>query len=51
MAQPFQTYLAKDPKLLEYSSRIFEATIQKVLTQKPDLVLISGDLTKDGEND
>ena len=45
----FQTYLAKDPKLLEYSSTIFEATIQKIITQKPDLVLISGDLTKDGE--
>lgn len=45
----FQNYLAQDPKLLEYSAQILEATISKLITQKPDLVLVAGDLTKDGE--
>jgi len=45
----FQTYLAKDPKLLEYSSRIFQAAVYKLIAQRPDIVLIPGDLTKDGE--
>ena len=45
----FQAYLAKDPKLLEYSSAIFDAAIQDIVSKKPDLVLIPGDLTKDGE--
>lgn len=45
----FQEYLAKDPKLLEYSSRILHAAVQDIISKKPDLVLIPGDLTKDGE--
>ena len=45
----FQAYLAKDPKLLEYSSAIFDAAVQDIVSKKPDLVLIPGDLTKDGE--
>jgi 3',5'-cyclic AMP phosphodiesterase CpdA len=45
----FQAYLAKDPKLLKFSSEILQVTVNKIIAQKPDLVLISGDLTKDGE--
>ena len=45
----FQAYLAQDPKLLEYSAQILDVTINKLINQRPDLVLISGDLTKDGE--
>lgn len=45
----FQEYLNKDPKLLEYSSRILHATVRDIISKKPDLVLIPGDLTKDGE--
>ena len=45
----FQEYIAKDPKLLEYSSAILDAAIQDIVNKKPDLVLIPGDLTKDGE--
>ncbi len=45
----FDQYIAKDPKLLEYSAAIFDAAIQDIVSKKPDLVLIPGDLTKDGE--
>lgn len=45
----FQAYLDKDPKLLKFSSRILQVTVNKIISQRPDLVLISGDLTKDGE--
>jgi len=45
----FQAYLAKDPKLLEYSSEILRAAVRDIIRKRPDLVLISGDLTKDGE--
>jgi len=45
----FQAYLDKDPKLLKYSSKILEATVRRLVALRPDLVLIAGDLTKDGE--
>ncbi len=45
----FQNYLAADPKLIEYSDPIFRQCISQVITQKPDILLIPGDLTKDGE--
>jgi 3',5'-cyclic AMP phosphodiesterase CpdA len=45
----FQNYLAADPKLLEYSDPIFRQCISQVISQKPDVLLIPGDLTKDGE--
>ena len=38
-----------DRKLNEYSSAIFDEVIATALKEKPDLFLISGDLTKDGE--
>ena len=45
----FQEYLTKDPKLLKFSAYMMQVTISKIIAQKPDLVLIAGDLTKDGE--
>jgi len=45
----FQTYLAQDRKLLKESKAIFESFIQTVLTTSPDVLLLAGDLTKDGE--
>ena len=45
----FQMYLMHDPKLLAESGAILQQIIRKLLVAKPDLVLISGDLTKDGE--
>lgn len=45
----FQGYLAKDPKLIEFSDPIFRKVIPELLEERPDLLLIPGDLTKDGE--
>ena len=45
----FQTYLAGDRKLLAESSAIDKAAMDAVVAQQPDLLLVSGDLTKDGE--
>jgi 3',5'-cyclic AMP phosphodiesterase CpdA len=45
----FQMYLMQDPKLLEESGAILQEIIHKLLVEKPDLILIPGDLTKDGE--
>ncbi len=45
----FQMYLLQDRKLLAESSAILHEIINELLVEKPDLVLISGDLTKDGE--
>jgi predicted phosphodiesterase len=45
----FQMYLMQDPKLLAESGAILQQIIRNLMVEKPDLVLISGDLTKDGE--
>lgn len=45
----FQMYLMQDPKLLAESGAILQQILRKLVYEKPDLVLISGDLTKDGE--
>jgi hypothetical protein len=45
----FQDYLNADPKLVQYSDAIFKETIAKVKAESPDILLIAGDLTKDGE--
>jgi 3',5'-cyclic AMP phosphodiesterase CpdA len=45
----FEAYVAKDSKLLVDSVEILDAAIDRLLAEKPDFVLISGDLTKDGE--
>ncbi len=45
----FQTYLAGDRKLLAESSAIDKAAIDAVIAQQPDILLVNGDETKDGE--
>jgi 3',5'-cyclic AMP phosphodiesterase CpdA len=45
----FQEYLAQDPKLLEFSDPILRKVISDLIAEKPDIVLVPGDLTKDGE--
>ena len=45
----FENYVKIDPKLLVESGEVLETVVDVVLEKKPDLVLIPGDLTKDGE--
>jgi predicted phosphodiesterase len=45
----FQDYLVTDGKLLAASDALMQEAIQELLQAKPDLVLVPGDLTKDGE--
>ena len=45
----FDNYLSQDPKLLEYSGDELEYLVAETLKRNPDLVIIPGDLTKDGE--
>jgi hypothetical protein len=45
----FQAYLDQDPKLIQFSDPIFRQCIAQVIADKPDILLIPGDLTKDGE--
>ncbi len=42
-------YLENDRKLILESSAILNSLISNVLKEKPDFLLIPGDLTKDGE--
>ena len=50
-SQAWQNKLASDRKLLDYSQRIFDYLVDKFKSgeDKPDLLLLTGDLTKDGE--
>jgi 2',3'-cyclic-nucleotide 2'-phosphodiesterase (5'-nucleotidase family)/3',5'-cyclic AMP phosphodiesterase CpdA len=45
----FQTYLAQDRKLLKESVAIFNAVVDGIAQAQPEIVLVPGDLTKDGE--
>ena len=45
----FQGYLAADRKLIIESSAILKNVLATVMTEKPDFLLVTGDLTKDGE--
>ncbi|MCX6285297.1 MAG: metallophosphoesterase, partial [Bacteroidetes bacterium] len=45
----FQDYLVTDGKLLAASDAIMQEAVKELIQAKPDLVLIPGDLTKDGE--
>lgn len=45
----FEKYLAEDPKLLRESEAILDAALKGVAAERVRFVLISGDLTKDGE--
>ncbi|HVU55245.1 MAG TPA: metallophosphoesterase [Puia sp.] len=45
----FQNYLNQDPKLLQYSAAVFKKVMAQLSTAKPDILLVPGDITKDGE--
>lgn len=45
----FQAYLATDRKLLHLSEEILDTALGRIADEKPDFVIVSGDLTKDGE--
>jgi hypothetical protein len=45
----FDTYLAHDRKLIAESDAIIRAMVAQVAAENPQVVLVSGDLTKDGE--
>ena len=45
----YEKYLSQDPKLLEYSGEVLEYLVEETVKRNPDLVIIPGDLTKDGE--
>ena len=42
-------YLENQRKLVDYSKPLFDEVVTRIKALHPDLVLISGDLTKDGE--
>ena len=45
----YQDYIAGDRKLLKEGPEILKTAVTKILADRPDIVFISGDLTKDGE--
>ena len=45
----YDNYMRQDPKLLEYSGEVLEYMVDETLRRNPDLVIIPGDMTKDGE--
>ncbi|MBM3435444.1 MAG: metallophosphoesterase, partial [Bacteroidetes bacterium] len=45
----FEEYLNSDRKLLRESYAITESLIDSLISGQPDIVLVSGDITKDGE--
>jgi UDP-2,3-diacylglucosamine pyrophosphatase LpxH len=45
----FQNYLDQDPKMVQYSDPIFKKVMEELRAEKPDILLIPGDITKDGE--
>lgn len=45
----FEAYLQSDRKLLKESGALLDLAVDKILKANVDFVLISGDLTKDGE--
>ncbi len=47
--QAYQAYLGQDPKLLHYSAAVFQTVLQDLKNERPDLLLVLGDITKDGE--
>ena len=47
--EDYTTYVGGDPKMLEESGSIADAALQMVREDNPDILLVSGDLTKDGE--
>ncbi|HEY4326061.1 MAG TPA: metallophosphoesterase [Mucilaginibacter sp.] len=42
-------YMSRDPKMIPYGDPIFREVIEKLKAEHPDIVLVAGDITKDGE--
>jgi predicted MPP superfamily phosphohydrolase len=49
--EAWTTYYANQRKMLEQSAGLFDQFVSEMITKKPDIVLITGDLTKDGEEE
>ena len=47
----FKRYLCNDRKMLLDSEKILDAALSKIIEAKPEVVLITGDLTKDSEKE
>ena len=45
----FEEYLIRDRKMLRESKEILETLVDNILEEMPQLTLVTGDLTKDGE--
>ncbi|MCW3108371.1 MAG: metallophosphoesterase [Segetibacter sp.] len=45
----FQNYVNQDPKLVEFSDPIWRQVMAELKTENPDILLVPGDITKDGE--
>ena len=45
----WQEYLADSKIMMDYSIPVFDKLCSQIITDKPDLLLIVGDMTKDGE--
>lgn len=45
----FEEYLAQDRKMLRESVEILETLVENILKLHPDITLVTGDMTKDGE--
>jgi 3',5'-cyclic AMP phosphodiesterase CpdA len=45
----FQAYLAQDPKKLAQSQAILDSALNAISNAHPDIVRVSGDMTKDAE--
>jgi 3',5'-cyclic AMP phosphodiesterase CpdA len=45
----FQNYVNDDPKLVEFSDPIWREVMTELKNEKPDILLVPGDITKDGE--
>src|SRR5882724_11607401 len=42
-------YMSRDPKMIPYGDPIFRKVMEKLKMEHPDIVLVAGDITKDGE--
>lgn len=47
--QAFQDYISNDRKMLRESPALLQTAVKAILAEQPDVVLVTGDLTKDGE--
>ena len=45
----FQNYVNQDPKMVQFSDPIFREVFAEIKKENPDILLVPGDITKDGE--